>query len=178
MEVLNSEQCQRLNDVRTDRAGESGQRREGKRSQNIRRENREPEPHCRPEVSLLGQHESDGVERVFGKELRTAQNDDDEAERIKHLCDELDLGRRAQHSEGDRIAERRETHEDAAGKAGEAERDGGSFELLARVLRDLEEDLFRAGSLEIFLCNSCGLLGLFAAAKSDRHRDSLTRGQW
>ncbi len=39
---------------------------------------------------LFGEDERDGVEGVFGEELGAAEDDDDEAEWVEHLCDEED----------------------------------------------------------------------------------------
>ncbi len=90
-----------------------------------------PEAHGLPEVAFFREHQCDRVQGVFGEELRAAEDDDDEAERVEHFADE-ERGRGGRGSgggedcDGDGVAERGETHEDAAGEAGDGERDAGA----------------------------------------------------
>ena len=105
---------------------------------------------------LFGEDESDGVEGVFGEELGAAEDDHDEAEGVKHLCDEEGGvgGSGAGGSEerdGDGVAECGEAHEDAAGEAGDGEGDAGAAEFLAGVVGDLLVDVLGAGALEMLL---------------------------
>ena len=105
------------------------------------------------------------------KELRAAEDDDDEAERIEELGDELGFGARCRGWRGRwRLPRAGKAHEDAAGEAREGEGDGGAFELFAGVLGDLLEDLLGAGAGKVLLRGGwfVGLLGLFAA-EADGH---------
>ena len=63
---------------------------EGERSEDVGGKDGGPEAEGLPEMFLFGEDEGDGIERVFGEELGAAEDDDDEAEGVEHLCDEED----------------------------------------------------------------------------------------
>lgn len=112
-------------------------------------------------MALFGEDEGYGVERVFGEELRAAENDDDEAEGVEHFADEEDGvagdgAGRGEERDGDGVAEGGEAHEDSTGEGGDGEGDAGAAELLAGVVGDLFVDVLGAGALEMFL----GVVGL------------------
>ena len=71
---------------------------------------------------LFGEDEGYGIQGVFGEELRAAEDDHDEAERIKHPCDkECGVGGSSsggsEERDGNCVSECGEAHEDAAGQA-------------------------------------------------------------
>ncbi len=170
-----AEACDGLNDLGLEGVGEGGDGGEGERAEDVGGKDGGPEAKGLPEVLLFGEDEGDGIEGVFGEELRAAQNDDDEAERVEHLADEEDgvggdCAGGGEEGDGDGVAEGGEAHEDAAGEAGDGERDAGAAELLAGVVGDLLVDVLGAGALEIFLrvLGEARRVG-WVAAKAIRH---------
>ena len=146
-----------------------------------------PQAHGVPEVALFGEDERHRVKGVLGKELRAPEDDDDEAERIKHLCDEErgGCGRRAcrrEQRDCDGVAQGRKAHEDAAGEAGDGERDAGAAKLLAGVVGDLLVDVLRAGALEVLLRVERGWRCCRRSAEDGAHEDEMQkaaeRGKW
>ncbi len=141
--------------------GERGECGEGEGAEDVCRKDGGPETERLPEVFLFGEDQGDGVERVFGEELGAAEDDHDEAEGIKHLCDEESDVRRSraggsEQRDSDGVSECREAHEDAAGEAGDGEGDTGTAEFLTGVVGDLLVDVLGTGTVEVLLRVLCG----------------------
>ena len=154
---LEAEPGERLDELRLERGGERGERGEGERSEDVRGQDGAPQAHGVPEVAFFRENEGDRVERVLREELRAAQDDHDEAERVEHLRDHLhgagggDGAAGGEQRQHDGVAQGGEAHEGAPGEAGDEQRDGGAAQLLAGVQRDLGVDILGAGALEILL---------------------------
>ena len=145
-----------MHDLGFKRGGEGGDGGKGESTEDVGGKDGGPETEGLPEVVLFGEDEGDGIESVFGEELGATEDDYDEAEGVEHLADEEDGVRgngagRGEQRDGDGVAEGGETHEDAAGEAGDGEGNTGAAEFLTGVVGDLFVDILGAGTFEILL---------------------------
>lgn len=120
MDGVQAELGEGLQHVGAKGVGERGECGEGEGSEDVCRKDGGPETEGLLEVFLFGEDQGDGVERVFGEELGAAEDGHDEAEGIKHLCDEESDVRRSraggsEQRDSDGVSQCREAHEDAAG---------------------------------------------------------------
>ena len=81
------------------------------------------------------------IQRVFGKELRAADDDGNEADRVHHVGDEFAARNVTQRHHGGSHPDSGQAHGETPGKAGERQRIGGAPQLLVRAVFDLLEDL-------------------------------------
>jgi hypothetical protein len=176
VEGFEAEAGECLHDLGLERVSEGNDGGEGECTEDVGGENGGPQAEGVPEVLFFGKDKGDGIERVFGEELRTAEDDDDEAKRVEHLGDEENFAGRSgagggEECDGDGVSERGEAHEDAAGEAGDGEGDAGAAELLTGVVGYLLVDVLCAGALEILLRFLAGRRLGRVAAKAIRHKD-------
>ncbi len=90
---------------------------------------------------MLAQKQRDRIQRVFGEQLRAADDDGDKSERVDHVGDEFVPRHISQGSHGGSDTNAGQPHGESSGNSGKRQRMGRATQLLVRAVLDLLEDL-------------------------------------